>query len=150
MITLRTAPTVYNTGQSRQSRQPMLSSYALGGCHQGNGFANDVFAMQQRRPQFGAICCVVAAALATAVAQTKDFDKALESNNPEALLDAIAKTFINIPTKRAKEMVDVIKAHKDGFKALIGRNEEDPVITTALKAKTELWAWLDNNGYTGS
>jgi len=147
MITLKAAQTTYIAGYGRgENRQPM-TSYALGGRHQGNGLANDVFSMQ-RRPQFGAICCVIATALASAVVKSGNFEKALNGGNPEALLDAIADTFDNIPKKLAKEMVTIIKAHKDGFKALIDKNEEDLVITGALKTKTELWAWLETNGYT--
>ena len=153
MITLKAAQTTYIADYGRgENRQPM-TSYALGGCHQGNGLANDALTLQ-RRPQFGAICCVIATALASAVVKSGNFETALKSKNEFALLEAIGETFENIPKSLAGDMIAVIKDHTEGFKTLIAnlskQDQKDDDITKALKTKEALWAWLKKEGHLSS
>ncbi len=141
MITVRTAQKAYTAVYNRGDAQQPMTSYALGGCHQGNGFASDVFTMQ-RRPQFGAICCVVATALAGAVLSTGSFEKALENRNTHALEVAITKSFKGITKGHVDKLVEIIRTHTDGFKALMGTEKEDPKILEALEGEPELLQFL--------
>jgi hypothetical protein len=97
-----------------ENRQPM-TSYALGGCHQGKGLTNDVFAMQ-RRPQFGFCpkCVAIVFEAMNALDQcgfgTKDF--------AQLFMGEGKKVF-------KKRLIDEEGLEEDAAKAIIKALDED-------------------------